>query len=35
MPELSEVEIQRLQTQDRTLHSLMGNPKAKKKILSG
>jgi len=33
MPELSEVEIQRLQTQDRTLHSLMGNPKAKKKIL--
>ena len=33
MPELTEVEIQRLQTQDRTLHSLMGNPKAKKKIL--
>ena len=33
MHELTEVEIQRLQTQDRTLHSLMGNPKAKKKIL--
>ena len=33
MPELTEEEIRRLQTQDRTLHSLMGNPKAKKKIL--
>ena len=30
--ELDEVELQRLQKQDRTVHALMANPKAKKKI---
>ena len=30
--ELDEVELQRLQKQDRTIHALMGNPKAKKKV---
>lgn len=30
--ELDEVELQRLQRQDRTVHALMANPKAKKKI---
>ncbi len=32
MPELDVLEIQRLQKQDKTLLTLMGNPKAKKKI---
>ena len=31
--ELDEVELQRLQKQDRTVHTLMANPKAKRKIL--
>ena len=30
--ELDEVELQRLQKQDRTVHALMANPQAKKKI---
>lgn len=30
--ELDEVELQRLQKQDRTVHALMANPKSKKKI---
>lgn len=30
--ELDEVELQRLQKQDRTVHALMANPKAKRKI---
>ena len=30
--ELDEVELQRLQKQDRTVHALMSNPQAKKKI---
>lgn len=30
--ELDEVELQRLQKQDRTVHTLMANPKAKRKI---
>ena len=31
--ELDEVELQRLQKQDRTVHTLMANPKSKRKIL--
>lgn len=31
--EVDEVELQRLQKQDRTVHAMMANPKAKKKIL--
>ena len=31
--EIDEVELQRLQKQDRTVHTLMSNPKAKRKIL--